>query len=90
MFSWQQRWWRQQNTILRIAFLKGMGEIEFFVPSCGQGFYSLNAGIVKGQGTQAMRMKRVCVCVSFTVLLLCTRPEYFSWFCVTVHCATFL
>lgn len=73
-----------KQTILRIAFLKGMGESEFFVPSCGQGFYGLNAGIVKGQGTQAKHIKREreSVCVSLTALLLCTRPECFSWFCV--------
>jgi len=58
-----------KQTILRIAFLKGMGEREFFfVPPCGQGFYGLNAGIVKGQGTQAKHIKkeRECVCVSLT------------------------
>ncbi len=80
--------WKQ--TIFRIASLKSMGESRFIVPPCGQAFYGLNAGIVKGQGTQAKRMKRLCVCVSFTVPLLCTRPECFSWFCVTVLCATFL
>lgn len=44
-------------TVLEMAFLKGMGEVYFFVPSGGQGFYGLNAGIVKGQGTQAKHIK---------------------------------
>ncbi len=38
-----------------------MGESRFIVPPCGQAFYGLNAGIVKGQVTQAKRMKRLCV-----------------------------
>lgn len=51
-------------------FKKGMGESEFFVSSCGQGFYGLNAGIVKGQGTQAKHIKRVCVCIFYSPTLV--------------------
>ncbi len=45
-----------------------MGESRFIVPPCGQAFYGLNAGIVKGQGTQAKRMKRLCIFYSPTLV----------------------
>lgn len=67
-----------KQAILRIAFLKGMGEREFFVPSCGQGFYGLNAGIVKGQGIQAKHIKRERVCVYLLQPYFCVQGQNVS------------
>lgn len=81
-----------KQAILRIAFLKGMGEKEFFVPSCGQGFYGLNAGIVKGQGTQAKHIKREreSVCISYSPTFVYKARMFLLVLCKTVLCATFL
>lgn len=67
-----------------------MGERVRFVPSCGQGFYGLNAGIVKGQGTQAKHIKREIVCISYSPTLVYKARMFLLVLCKTVLCATFI
>lgn len=58
-----------EMTILRITFLKSLREFFFLVVKAFTSYCrgGLNAGIVKGQGTQAEHTKSVYVSISCSV-----------------------